>query len=242
MKTYKKRFYRDWISKDGGCLSKVVVKETDLLVRADKDLTKEVEASVYKYRAQIEAYIEQYPDFKTTLIPWKMDRFAPGVVQEMIEASRFAKVGPMAAVAGVIAHFVGCDLLKYSDHIIVENGGDVFIKSSDALRVSIFAGQSPLSNMVGIKIQPQDTPLGICTSSGTVGHSLSFGRADAVTVVSKSTALADAAATSIGNLIQGKEDIGLGLDHAQRVKGILGVIIIVGDRLGSWGKVELTKA
>ncbi len=241
MKAYEKRFYRDWISRYGGCLSRVVVKETDLLIKADMDLTKEAEASVFKYRSQIEGYIRHHPDFKTTLFPWKKDPFAPKIVREMIEAADLAKVGPMAAVAGAIAHFVGHDLLRYSDQIIVENGGDVFIKSMKSLKVSIFAGTSPLSNRVAIKLHPEKTPLGACTSSGTVGHSLSFGRADAVTVLSRSTALADAVATSIGNVVKGKQDIGRGVDHARKITGVSGVIIIVDDRLGSWGDIELAE-
>jgi ApbE superfamily uncharacterized protein (UPF0280 family) len=159
----------------------------------------------------------------------------------MIEAADLARVGPMAAVAGAIAHFVGHELLRYSDQIIVENGGDVFMKSIKTLKVSIFAGTSPLSNRVAIKVHPEKTPLGACTSSGTVGHSLSFGRADAVTVLSRSTALADAVATSIGNIVKGKQDIGRGVDHARKTRGVSGVIIIVDDRLGSWGDIELAE-
>lgn len=242
MKAYEKRFYRDWISRDSGCLSRVLVKETDLLIKANRDMTKEAEVSVLKYRSQIETYIRHHPDFKTTFVPWKTDPFAPKIVQEMIEAAGVAQVGPMAAVAGAIAHFVGHDLLRYSDHIIVENGGDIFMKGMKTIKVSIFAGTSPLSNRVAIKVHPEETPLGACTSSGTVGHSLSFGRADAVTVLSRSTALADAAATSTGNIVKGKRDIGRGIDHARKITGVLGIVIIVNDRLGSWGNIELAEA
>lgn len=240
MRTYSNRFYHSWMSKGKDLVSRVTVKETDLFIKADRDLTKEAEFSVCKYRTHIETYIEQHPDFKTTLIPWKRDRFAPKIVQEMIEASRLAQVGPMAAVAGAIAQFVGWDLLHFTEGIVIENGGDIFVKSNHDLKVSIFAGTSPLSNKIGIEIHSEEMPLGVCTSSGTVGHSLSHGNADAVTVISKSVPLADAAATSIGNLVRKKRDIHHALSHAQNIKGVSGVIIIIDDRLGTWGNVELT--
>ena len=96
-----------------------------------------------------------------------------------------------------------------------------------------------LSNKIGLEINASDTPLGICTSSGMVGHSLSYGKADAVTVVSKSTPLADAAATAIGNVIKQPSDIPKGIEMAKRTDGLKGVVIITGDSLGLWGEIKL---
>ena len=105
--------------------------------------------------------------------------------------------------------------------------------------VGIYAGKSPLTGRIGLVIRGQDTPLGICTSSGTVGHSLSYGRADAVIAVARSTALADAAATAIGNLIINPEDIPAGIELAQGIDGLKGVVIIQGEKIGLWGKLKL---
>jgi ApbE superfamily uncharacterized protein (UPF0280 family) len=146
----------------------------------------------------------------------------------------------MAAVAGVIAHYVGRDIAGYTDTVTVENGGDIFIHNPmGETTVGIFAGSSPLSHKVSLKIHGDATPLCVCTSSGTVGHSLSFGQADAVCVVSKSGALADAAATAIGNMVKGKGEISYALDSGSRIEGVLGIVIIVNDRLGAWGDIEL---
>ncbi len=123
----------------------------------------------------------------------------------MAAAAQTAGVGPMAAVAGAIAECVGRELLEFSPEVIVENGGDIFLKVSHRRTVGIFAGDSPLTGRIGIQIEARDTPLGVCTSSGTVGHSLSFGRADAVVVLAPAAALADAAATAIGNRVSRKE-------------------------------------
>jgi ApbE superfamily uncharacterized protein (UPF0280 family) len=147
----------------------------------------------------------------------------------------------MAAVAGAMAESVSKDLFKFSKEVIVENGGDIYLATSKERRVAIYAGESPLSLKIGILIKPEETPLGICTSSGTVGHSLSFGKADAVCILSKSAALADAAATAVGNLVQEKRDIEKGLERGREIEGVLGAVIIVGEKIGIWGNITLTQ-
>jgi hypothetical protein len=147
----------------------------------------------------------------------------------------------MAAVAGAIAEFVGKSLLKYSTEVIVENGGDIFVSAAEEIIIKIFAGESPLSEKIGLKVLPSEMPLGVCTSSGTVGPSLSFGKADAVTIVSPSTALADAVATAVGNRVKKSNDIPFSLKVAASLPGIKGVVLIVGEKMGVWGNIELLK-
>jgi ApbE superfamily uncharacterized protein (UPF0280 family) len=161
------------------------------------------------------------------------------VVREMIQGASRTGVGPMAAVAGALAARVGEALAPWSPEVIVENGGDIYLKLLAPATVALFAGQSPLSHRVGLKIDPGLSPLGVCTSSGTVGHSLSFGRADAACVLARNTALADAAATALGNLVQDAGDIGAALEWAAGLPEILGAVVIVGDKLGVRGQVEL---
>jgi hypothetical protein len=238
---YEERTYRNLIKTDDLVKFEVIVKETDLLVRAERDLSNETREFVLKYRRQIEAYIEMNPEFQRSLIPLKEDPYAPEIVREMIRTSRLAQVGPMAAVAGAMAESVSKDLLKLSKEVIVENGGDIYLATSRERTIGIFAGDSPLSLKIGIVIGPEDSPLGVCTSSGTVGHSLSFGKADAVSVLSKSAALADAAATAIGNIVKEKKDIELGLERGKEIEGVLGMLIIVGEKMGVWGNITLAQ-
>jgi ApbE superfamily uncharacterized protein (UPF0280 family) len=235
---YQPRTYRHWIKDKGLVGFNVVVKETDLYIRAASDLTRKAQKLVLKYRKQLESYIERHPEFLTSLEPLAVTD-APRIVTEMAEAAKKTGVGPMAAVAGAIAEFVGKELLELSPEVIVENGGDIFLKSSSDRLIGIYAGKSPLTGKVGLEVKGKDTPLGVCTSSGTVGHSLSLGKADAVIALSKSTALADAAATAIGNIIKSADDIPRGIERAISIKGLNGVIIIKDDRIGFWGKVEL---
>jgi uncharacterized protein len=238
---YEPRTYRNLVKTDDLVKFEVIVKETDLFVRAERDLSKETRESVLRYRHQLETYIAMNPAFQHSLVPFPDDPGVPGIVRGMIWASQLAQVGPMASVAGAVAEWVSKDLLRFSKEVIVENGGDIQLVTSRQRIVGIYAGDSSLSHKVGIVIEPEETPLGVCTSSGTVGPSLSFGKADAVCILSRSATLADAAATAVGNLVKEKDDIERGLTRAQEIEGLLGALIIVGDRMGAWGKVKLTR-
>jgi uncharacterized protein len=237
--THEPRTYRTRTARGGLVGFRVVVRETDLWVMASRDFTPEVREWVLQERQQLEGYIGAHPDFLRTLSPWPDDPFAPGVVREMIEAAAQAGVGPMAAVAGALAARVGRRLEPLSPEVIVENGGDIFLKISQPATVALFAGKSPLSYRVGLKLDPVLSPVGVCTSSGTVGHSLSFGRADAACVVARDPALADAAATALGNRVPEAAAIPAALEWAASLAGILGAVVIIGDKLGAWGRVDL---
>ena len=233
------RFYRHWI-KDSDLVSfEVAVKQTDLYIRSRRNLSNKALDSVLKHRGSLEAYIERHPLFLTTLDPYQAEAEAPAIVKEMARVSQLTGVGPMAAVAGAIAEAVGRDLVAFSPEVIVENGGDIFLKISKKRLVGVYAGQSAFTEKVALEIMPQETPLGICTSSGTVGHSLSLGNADAVIALSSSAALADAAATALGNIVKDANDIPEAIDKAQSIEELRSVVIIVGHKMGIWGKVRI---
>ena len=236
--TYKERTYRNSVAAHDLVSFHVSVRETDLYIAADHDLSELALASVIKHRNYLESYIKRYPDFLKSLLPVHGDRFAPVLVREMIEAGIKAQVGPMAAVAGAMAQFVGMDLLGHCENVIVENGGDIFMKTFEERRVSIFAGESPLSQKVILRIMPAEMPIGICTSSATVGPSFSFGRADAVCVLSQSASLADAAASRIGNQVKKPGDIKNALNLGADISGVKGIVIIMGKTMGAWGNIQ----
>ena len=237
---HRKRTYRNRISKGGLVSFKVKVRETDLYIGADRDCTDVALKSVHRHRECIEEYIRHNPSFMDSMTPVAPDSFAPAIIREMIEASGRCGVGPMASVAGAIARHVGLDLMAHSDNIIIENGGDIFLRLVDRdATVGIFAGDSPLSYKISLRVKTGEVPFGICTSSGTVGHSTSFGKADAVCVTSQSATLADAAATSVGNRMKREGEIKGALDYGMAVEGVLGVLIIMGDKLGIQGDMEL---
>ena len=235
------RHYRSWLARDGLVPFRVTVQETDLYVLARTSLEREAHEVVINLRHQLEEYIRANPLFQTSLDPLPDDPRAPKIVKELLAASQKAGVGPMAGVAGAMAEFVGKELLTKTPEVVVENGGDIFMQSSTERKIGLFAGESPLTMKVGVRVPPEKTPLGICTSSGTVGHSTSFGKADAVCVISPSCALADATATALGNQVQGKGDIERVMEEGQKISGVEGMVIIVDDALGAWGEYELVQ-
>lgn len=220
---------------------RVLIKETDLLVSASKDLSKQTRYRVHHYRRQLEDYIKSKPDFLSTLLPYPEDPFAPEIIREMISTTRIFDVGPMAAVAGTIAQLVGRDLLKHTEELIVENGGDIFLKAKRPITVSIFAGSSKFNDKLGVVIYPEQMPTGICTSSATVGHSLSLGTADSVSIVANKASIADAAATALGNRITDRFKLKKEIESMKESTNIKGGVVIIGKTMASWGEIELTK-
>jgi len=233
------RFYRHWIEDSDLVSFSVTIKQTDLYIRARRNLRNKALKSVLKHRSSLERYIEHHPLFLTSLEPYQSERDAPAIIREMARASQVAGVGPMAAVAGAIAETVGKDLLTFSPEVIVENGGDIFLKVLRKKLIGIYAGQSSFTGKIALEIKPEETPLGICTSSASTGHSLSLGDADAITILSPSAPLADAVATSIGNMVRDADDIPMAIERAQNIEGLLGIVIIKGDQVGVWGKVKI---
>jgi ApbE superfamily uncharacterized protein (UPF0280 family) len=242
---YRKRQYRQAVSPEGLVSSFVTVQETDLHILATEPVAEEAWELILYHRNQLECYIQKRPEFLSSLVPLEADPLAPELAKKMIEAAGPAGVGPMAAVAGAIAEYVGKGLLaKGCREVIVENGGDIFLARRKECVVSIFAGQSPLNQKVGLRIEKGSQPMGICTSSGKIGHSLSLGKADSVTVLAKSTLLADAAATRLGNEVPAAADekaISRALEIAQNITGLLGVVIICDQQMGAWGEINLVK-
>lgn len=237
---FKPRNYRQWIKNDDLVYFEVAEKQTDLGISAEKNLERQARASILNYRTELGRYIRKNPEFLSSLEPLEIMGDAPEIVRVMAEAAEKAIVGPMAAVAGAMAEFVGRELLAFSGQVIVENGGDIFFKTSKPRTFGIFAGEdSPFTGKLAIELQPSEEGLGVCTSSGTVSHSLSFGKSDATLIVAETAALADAMATSIGNIIKGPDDIHAAIERARSVEGVLGVLVIIGSKLGSWGDIKL---
>jgi ApbE superfamily uncharacterized protein (UPF0280 family) len=239
---YEPRTYRNLVKAGDLVAFTVQVEETDLYIRAQRDLSEKALAAIREARSSLESYIAEHPPFRESLEPLGVPEDASGIVREMAGAAQKAGVGPMAAVAGAMAEAVGRELLRFSPEVIVENGGDIFLSVRSSRHVMVYAGSSPLSNKLSIEIRPEKTPLGVCTSSGTVGHSLSVGAADAVTVLSRSASLADAAATAVGNVVKSDADIEKGLDLGKRIEGVDGIVIVIAAKMGAWGDVLLSKA
>lgn len=214
-------------------------KETNCTIIADDERAINVAISSIKHhREKLEKYVKAHPKFLYSLEPVPVDE-GPKIVRLMAEASEKANVGPMAAVAGVLADLAVQDMiLAGSEVAVVENGGEVSAVSNQPIDIALSAGDSPLSKQVGFRLE--EFPVGVATSSGLFSHALSFGDAEAVTVFAVNAGLADAAATAVGNLIKGDDCRGaieLGINEALGIEGVKGVFILYGGIVGKAGQV-----
>jgi ApbE superfamily uncharacterized protein (UPF0280 family) len=233
------RSYRTFDTQDDFKSFRVTVETSDLYVKALSDLSSETEALVRECRALIERSIEQRAEFLTSYSPIEILSDESVVSARMIRAGQKAGVGPMASVAGAVAEYVGRGLMNLSDEVMIENGGDLFIFVKRNVVIGIYAGMSPFSEKIGLKIEPTVIPLGISTSSGLVGPSKSFGRANAATVLSHDPTLADAVATALGNRVKKFGDLGPACEWAMSIDGVMGCLAILEDKMAALGAVEL---
>ncbi len=242
---YKDRTYRNQFSGSLKSFS-VSYKETDLWIGTDNgsyscSMQQYVLDLVTQMRTEMDAYLQSDTQYRTSLVPYQPKNGAPAIFRFMSKASAKAGIGPMSAVAGAFDKLVAdalCTRYGCTD-IVVENGGDIYAKVSHDLDISVFAGQSPLSERVGIHIPAEAFPLGICTSSGTVGPSLSFGKADAMMVVCRDVLLADSYATAMANRIQTVDDLQPVIDLCSNNSDILGALAVKDDRMAICGDFEL---
>ncbi|MDI6707547.1 MAG: UPF0280 family protein [Candidatus Thermoplasmatota archaeon] len=220
------------------------VDETAITIIAEEQEYSEVaKRAILRARAELEKFIFQAKLFAITLEPYHCNEEAPEIVKRMCEESSKFGIGPMSAVAGAIAQVaLEAMLEKGAEHAIVDNGGDIAMALKKPANVGIYAGESKIKNLA-LKIMPEMTPLGICTSSATIGHSISFGKADASVVVANNAILADSAATALGNAVRSEEEIEKSFEVVKNIDGIIGALVIVNDKLGLWGELpEIIKA
>ena len=198
---------------------------------------------IFEIRNDLKRYIRKNQDFLVSLEPLKIkeDDLSP-IVLKMYESSSCAEVGPMACVAGTISE-MSLDYLieNESAYSIVENGGDIALINDTKVLCGIYSNNEILGNNIAFEIKKREKPLGICTSSGKIGHSISFGESDSVTVISNSPSIADGLATRIANEVTGEDSedkVSNALEAAENYREFYnGVLIISDDNVGTVGKL-----
>jgi ApbE superfamily uncharacterized protein (UPF0280 family) len=193
---------------------------------------------IRRQRHLLEAYLLRQPEFLGALEPLQLLPAAPEVARRMAAAALAAGVGPMAAVAGAMAQMAAeAALAAGAGEAIVENGGDIYLASGEAVLIGLYAGENPLSGVLALEVAPAEMPLSICSSSSRLGHSLSFGDCDLATVAAADGALADACATLAGNLVRREADLDGALERVAAIPGVRGVLLVKNERVGLAGKL-----
>jgi ApbE superfamily uncharacterized protein (UPF0280 family) len=197
-----------------------------------------VTAEIVRQRWILEDYIDRHPEFRYSFEPIEPLSDAPEVAQRMARAGRLVGVGPMAAVAGVMAQFAcQAGLEAGAEEAIVDNGGDIYLRAAEPVFIGLGTGTAELASRLAFSLKADDTPISICSSSGKMGHSESLGECDLATAVARDGALADAAATQAANLVRSVEDVDAALERIAAIEGIEGVMIIKNDQVGMAGQL-----
>ncbi|MHA2122692.1 MAG: UPF0280 family protein [Promethearchaeota archaeon] len=225
-------------------------KESDLtIISESKNAIRRAKNSFFQHRKELEKYVVENNQFLKSFSPVEVKTDLK-IINKMAEVAWVCDVGPMAAVAGALADLM-LESMKYRTIkektsiplvkvALVENGGEIIIDSIKPMKIALFAGNNELNLNLGFLVEKKDCPIGIGTSSATVGHAFSFGQADAVTIFAKDASLADAAATKVANAVKGTNigaSIQKGLDVADDIDGVYGAFISREDKVGHTGKI-----
>lgn len=246
MNLFEERTYRSQFNSERFRGFEIKHLETDLWIGVDpasfaEQMPEVALAKMKSLRSEFDKYIEKEPFFKKSLKPFHPSEIATKEAREMAAASEKAGIGPMAAVAGLFAREIGEEILRNFavKEMVVENGGDIYVLLNNEMVFSVFAGESILSERVGLVIPAEGKKLGICTSAGTVGPSLSYGKADAVVVVCEDILLADAFATALGNKVKSPNHVEKVIKQAENIPEIQSLLIICEDKIGIKGENEI---
>ena len=214
------------------------IGETAVTIVADDPYLETAQESIFRSREILQRFIGRDPFFQTTLEPYPCPADAPPLVTRMCSAALKAGVGPMAAVAGAIAERAVLDMQAAgATQAVVDNGGDIALLLDRETTVGLYAGEQVKG--IGFACQPRNGVFGICTSSATIGPSISFGVSDAATVLAADVTLADACATRLGNLLTSDRDevMRSALDNVCSIPGIEGALAVVGEKIAMKGRL-----
>jgi ApbE superfamily uncharacterized protein (UPF0280 family) len=237
-----KSIYRNKISSRQKYNWRILYKYSDIFVSSDRDVSSKLKKLTKEIYSVLESHMKEDPSFKKSLSPVESKPQYHYVIKTMCAKSALFNVGPMAAVAGAVCDFIASGLDSFCRCLIIENGGDVYIKSDKDIDVGVYLRNRHFADKIYLRIKADDMPCGLCSSSGSFGHSLSMGKSDLVTILAESTISADLAATSVANNINSPKDILKTINSYKTIKGIKGILIIKDDKLGIWGNIELMES
>ena len=233
--------YRIFVDTQNKYTWKVKYRHSDLMIISDKDISLNITPTLIDFYSIIEKFSDKYPSFVKTFNPFIPASDSPDIIKKMCIESAVFNVGPMASVAGAVCEFLADRLARDNPYLAIENGGDIYIKSPNDITAGLYVKNRFFKDNLKIKIRKKILPCGIASSSGTLGHSLSLGKADLAAIVCSSAILADSAATAAGNMVKTKDDIEKTIDHFKDFKEIEGIVLIKDEKIGLFGNIELVR-
>ena len=215
------------------------IGETAMTIMTDGKYLKEAKDAVFDARAIIEAKINRDPFFGTTYDPYEASKNDEPLIKRMCHASVSAGVGPMAAVAGAVAAYaleriygLGCRFAVF------DNGGDIAMCADRDVLIGIYQDDLRFSELA-LLIRASGGMRGICSSSGRIGPSVSFGISGITTVFADDPILADACATAVANNVKDatRESLAEAAESINKMDGAKGCLILCGGIMASCGEV-----
>ena len=223
---------------NGFARTRFEIGETAVTVAADEEYIGYATDAIVRTRRDIVRQISDDPFFLTTFDPYDCPRTACETVKRMCEAAKSAGVGPMATVAGTVAQCaLEAMVERGSTHCWVDNGGDIALFVDRPVIAEVFCDPTS-SEAFGLELGPTGRPLGVCASSGRLGHSVSLGDTDIAVAQCDSAILADALATAIGNAVSAEEDLGHCFERFSGLAGFQGALVLRDGSAGVFGSVD----
>jgi ApbE superfamily uncharacterized protein (UPF0280 family) len=210
----------------------IQVQDMVLHVTAGTDLNEESRAAALSFWEQLHAYTLRNPEIRTSKRPIEVDEQAPEIVREMVGAAARAGVGPMFSFQGAVTDHVGRFLARDMDEVTVSCGGDYFILARKRQKLTIHT--KPDGGGIAVVVQPSKRGVGIATSLGRGAALL-----DGLAVLAESCMLADAAAAGVQAILPKPDGFRLALVYLRKVPGVVGGVVVRGDRIGVAGGVEI---
>ena len=218
------------------------IGETAVTIISERRYIKIAKDAIFEARSQIISKIAHDPFFRTTYYPYGSSPNDGCVVKRMCDASKAANVGPMAAVAGAVAEYAVKKMKDAgSKYAIVDNGGDIALMTDRDVCVGMYADVN--GERLSLRMPATGRIVGVCSSSASVGPSVSLGRTEISTVISNNVTLADACATMLGNLVRGRSNMEKALEEVCSVNGVTGCLAYCDGMLAMCGDVpELVRS
>ena len=214
------------------------IKETEISLTTDLKFRAVAEKAIREARWIIEEKIRSDPFFGVTYDPYISSKEDPELIRRMCLASKSAGVGPMASVAGAVAAYVTERLLEAGcRHAVVDNGGDISLMTDCETVVKIYSGNNSTDGVGLIIPSTGGKIVGICSSSGRIGHSISLGNSDISTVFSDDPVLSDACATALGNMVSDRSDLKTAVEAVCGVYGVRGCFAMIDEAVAFCGEL-----
>ena len=211
----------------------IQVQDMTLHIQAGTDFNEESRAAALSFWEQLHAYTLRNPDIRSSKRPIDVPEDAPEIVREIVRAARRAGVGPMYSFQGAVTDYVGRFLSREVSEVTVNCDGDYFILGRRRQKLTVL--RRPSGSTMAVVVPASKRGIGISMTLGRGRASI-----DGLAVLAESCMVADAAAAGVQAILPKENGFASALAYLRQVRGVLGGLVVVGERIGMAGAVEIS--